>query len=114
MVTRDLVLPSLGCTTSEQKAKTESSTAMRGRLPRLPAWSSLFGKRKRLSLSLSLSLSAESALLPSDNRAAKITTQRGNATVSLSLSLSLQFTYFIPQQEQVHCTVSVRNLLGIE
>ena len=31
MGNRDLVLPSLGCTTSEQKVKTESSMAMRGR-----------------------------------------------------------------------------------
>ena len=37
MGTRDLVLPSLGCTTSEQKVKTESSTTMQGRLPSLPA-----------------------------------------------------------------------------
>ena len=45
--TRDLVLPSLGCTTSEQKVKSESSTAMRERLPSLPAWWRRHVRRRR-------------------------------------------------------------------
>ena len=47
METRELVLPSLGCTTSEQKVKSESSTAMRERLPSLPAWWRRHVRRRR-------------------------------------------------------------------
>ena len=47
MGTRELVLPSLGCTTSEQKVKFESSTAMRECLPSLPAWWRRHVRRRR-------------------------------------------------------------------